>query len=68
MQLTSGLPTHNVDQIRTSLSTELINEIILGIVMYAVKVDSDVFEFCDVMEKLCDGVNVIRALRNGMWF
>ena len=54
--------------LRTLPSTDLINEAIIGNVMCAIRADYGVFEFCDVIENLCDEVtsrNLIGALRNG---
>ncbi|XP_065894137.1 uncharacterized protein [Dysidea avara] len=53
--------------LRTLPSTDLINEAIIGNVMCAIRADYGVFEFCDVIENLCDEVtsrNLIGALRN----
>jgi len=67
-QLMPGLPADYLDRLRTYPSTELINEAIISNAMCAIKADGDVFEFCSLMEKLCDDItssNFIKALRNG---
>lgn len=63
------LPEDYLDQLRSLPTTELINEAIVGNVMCAIKEDSDVFVFCDIVENLCNELaskRVIEALRNGV--
>ena len=63
-----GLPADYLDRLRTYPTTELINEAIISNAMCAIKADGDVFEFCNLMEKLCDEItagNLVETLRNG---
>ena len=68
-QLIPGLLADNQDVLRSLPSTTVINETILGCLVSTIRTDGDVFEFCDIMESLCDDnttENLIRSLRNGV--
>jgi len=62
------LPVDLLDQLKLFSNVELINEAILCNIMFGIVKDDDVFEFCDVMEQLCDEVTskkYVNAVRKG---
>jgi len=63
-----GIPADYLNKLRMLPSTEIINEKILASVMHGMRVDVDVFLFCDIMEQLCDDStsrNLIAVIRHG---
>jgi len=59
---------HFLSRLETLSSVELINAAIIGQMMCAVKIDSDILKMCEVLENMCD-INAkpfIEALRHGM--
>jgi len=67
-QLNYGIGADFLDLLRALTSIEVINETIIGTIMFSIVEDCDVFVFFEVMEKLCEGIaskNLIAALRNG---
>lgn len=59
---------HFLSRLETLPSVELINAAIIGQMMCAVKIDSDILKMCKVLENMCD-INAkpfVEALRHGI--
>jgi len=65
-----NMPDNFIDQMRAYPETEIINEVIMSHVIFAIREDYGVLEFCDTVEILCDDFNsqnFIASIRNGTY-
>lgn len=66
-QLMPNTPEDFNEQMKIYTETEVINEVIMSHMIFAIRTDDGVLEFCDVVDKLCDNASkqIIEALRYG---
>ena len=68
-QIMPNTPDNFIDQMRAYPETEIINEVIMSHVIFAIRSDYGVLEFCNAVDKLYDDVaskKFVASLRNGM--